>query len=50
VGRALIEAAEQAGFEVIVIRDCLDELGFTVTDGAKALGVTGAALSLMCLI
>src|ERR1700722_20337874 len=28
-----------------IIRDCLDELGVTVTDGAKALGVTRAALS-----
>ena len=28
-----------------IIRDCLDELGATVTDGAKALGVTRAALS-----
>src|ERR1700733_2938829 len=28
-----------------LIRDCLDELGVTVTDGAKALGVTRAALS-----
>lgn len=28
-----------------LIRDCLDELGVTVTDGAKALGVTRTALS-----
>ena len=28
-----------------LIRDCLDELGVTVTDGAKALGVTRSALS-----
>ena len=28
-----------------IIRGCLDELGVTVTDGAKALGVTRAALS-----
>jgi addiction module HigA family antidote len=28
-----------------IIRDCLDELGVTVTDGAKALGVTRATLS-----
>ncbi|MSV34022.1 MAG: addiction module antidote protein, HigA family [Bryobacterales bacterium] len=28
-----------------LIRDCLDELGATVTDGAKALGVTRSALS-----
>jgi antitoxin HigA-1 len=28
-----------------LIRDCLDELGVNVTDGAKALGVTRAALS-----
>src|SRR5277367_1268406 len=28
-----------------LIRDCLDELGDTVTDGAKALGVTRSALS-----
>ena len=28
-----------------MIRDCLDELGVNVTDGAKALGVTHAALS-----
>ena len=28
-----------------IIRDCLDELGVSVTDGAKALGVTRAALS-----
>jgi addiction module HigA family antidote len=28
-----------------IIRDCLDELEVTVTDGAKALGVTRAALS-----
>ena len=28
-----------------MIRDCLDELGVNVTDGAKALGVTRAALS-----
>jgi addiction module HigA family antidote len=28
-----------------IIRDCLDELGVNVTDGAKALGVTRAALS-----
>jgi len=28
-----------------LIRDCLDELGVSVTDGAKALGVTRAALS-----
>jgi hypothetical protein len=27
------------------IRDCLDELGVNVTDGAKALGVSRAALS-----
>jgi hypothetical protein len=29
-----------------IIRDCLDELGVNVTDGAKALGVTRSALSL----
>ena len=28
-----------------IIRECLDELGVNVTDGAKALGVTRAALS-----
>ena len=28
-----------------IIRDCLDELGVNVTDGAKALGVTRSALS-----
>ena len=28
-----------------IIRDCLNELGVNVTDGAKALGVTRAALS-----
>lgn len=28
-----------------IIRDCLDELGVSVTDAAKALGVTRAALS-----
>ena len=28
-----------------LIRDCLDELKINVTDGAKALGVTRAALS-----
>ena len=28
-----------------IIRDCLDELGVNVTDGAKALGVTRATLS-----
>jgi antitoxin HigA-1 len=28
-----------------IIRDCLDELGVSVTDGAKALGVTRATLS-----
>ena len=28
-----------------IIRDCLDELGVNVTDGAKALRVTRAALS-----
>jgi addiction module HigA family antidote len=28
-----------------IIRDCLDELGINVTDGAKALGVTRSALS-----
>jgi len=28
-----------------LIRDCLDELGVNVTDGAKALGVTRSALS-----
>jgi len=28
-----------------IIRDCLDELGANVTDGAKALGVTRSALS-----
>jgi addiction module HigA family antidote len=28
-----------------IIRDCLDELGVNVTDGAKALGVTRTALS-----
>ena len=28
-----------------IIRDCLDELGVNVTEGAKALGVTRAALS-----
>jgi addiction module HigA family antidote len=28
-----------------IIRDCLDELGVSVTDGAEALGVTRAALS-----
>jgi antitoxin HigA-1 len=28
-----------------IIRDCIDELGVNVTDGAKALGVTRAALS-----
>jgi len=28
-----------------IIRDCLEELGVNVTDGAKALGVTRAALS-----
>lgn len=28
-----------------IIRGCLDELDVTVTDGAKALGVTRAALS-----
>lgn len=28
-----------------IIRDCLDELGVNVTDAAKALGVTRAALS-----
>ena len=28
-----------------IIRDCLDELGVNVTDSAKALGVTRAALS-----
>jgi addiction module HigA family antidote len=28
-----------------IIRDCLYELGVNVTDGAKALGVTRAALS-----
>ena len=28
-----------------LIRDCLDELGVSVTDGAKALGVTRSALS-----
>jgi addiction module HigA family antidote len=28
-----------------IIRDCLDELGKSVTDGAKALGVTRAAPS-----
>jgi addiction module HigA family antidote len=30
-----------------LIRDCLDELGVSVTDAAKALGVTRAALSLI---
>jgi addiction module HigA family antidote len=28
-----------------IIRDCLDELGVSVTEGAKALGVTRSALS-----
>lgn len=28
-----------------IIRDCLDELGVTVTEGAKALGVTRPTLS-----
>ena len=28
-----------------ILRDCLDELGVSVTEGAKALGVTRAALS-----
>jgi addiction module HigA family antidote len=28
-----------------IIRDCLDELGVNVTDGARALGVTRSALS-----
>ena len=28
-----------------IIRDCLDELGVNVTEGAKGLGVTRAALS-----
>src|SRR3984957_7172060 len=28
-----------------LIRDCLDELGVSVTDGAKALGMTRTALS-----
>src|ERR1019366_8522482 len=28
-----------------IIRDCLDELGVNVTEGAKALGMTRAALS-----
>ena len=28
-----------------IIRDCLDELGVNVTNGAKALGVTRATLS-----
>jgi addiction module HigA family antidote len=28
-----------------LIRDCLDELGVNVTDGAKALGVTRSVLS-----
>ena len=28
-----------------IIRDCLEELGVSVTEGAKALGVTRAALS-----
>ena len=28
-----------------IVRDCLDELGVNVTDAAKALGVTRAALS-----
>jgi len=28
-----------------IVRDCLDELGVSVTDGAKALGVTRATLS-----
>ena len=28
-----------------IVRDCLDELGVNVTDGANALGVTRAALS-----
>jgi addiction module HigA family antidote len=28
-----------------LIRDCLDELGVTVTDAARALGVTRSALS-----
>src|SRR5580692_5630228 len=28
-----------------IIRDCLDELGVSVTDAAKGLGVTRAALS-----
>lgn len=28
-----------------IIRDCLEELGVNVTDGAKALGVTRSALS-----
>ncbi len=28
-----------------LIRDCLEELGVNVTDGAKALGVTRSALS-----
>ena len=28
-----------------IIRDCLDELGVNVTEGAKALGVTRTALS-----
>jgi antitoxin HigA-1 len=28
-----------------IIRDCLEELGVNVTEGAKALGVTRAALS-----
>ena len=28
-----------------LIRDCLDELGVSVTEGAKALGVTRSALS-----
>lgn len=28
-----------------IVRDCLDELGVNVTEGAKALGVTRAALS-----
>jgi antitoxin HigA-1 len=28
-----------------IIRDCLDELGVNVTEGAKALGVTRSALS-----
>ncbi|HEY1758070.1 MAG TPA: HigA family addiction module antitoxin [Bryobacteraceae bacterium] len=28
-----------------IVRDCLEELGVSVTDGAKALGVSRAALS-----